>query len=92
MSAFRIAVAAVVAMAAGAGLVDIRSELVGDRVVAPALRFVRDRLDAGRDAGVIGIVRSRLPWLLIITLTAALAVSVIGMPVVMKKLAARLAN
>ena len=24
-------------------------ELVGDRVVAPALRFVRDRLDAGRN-------------------------------------------
>jgi magnesium transporter len=34
--------------------------------------------DAGRDAGVMGIVRSRLPWLLLNTLTAALAVSVIG--------------
>ena len=34
--------------------------------------------DAGRDAGVIGIVRSRLPWLLVNTLTAALAASVIG--------------
>jgi magnesium transporter len=33
--------------------------------------------DAGRDAGVFGIVRSRLPWLLINTLTAALAASVI---------------
>jgi magnesium transporter len=33
--------------------------------------------DAGRDAGVLGIVRSRLPWLLINTLTAALAASVI---------------
>ncbi|MET0272032.1 MAG: magnesium transporter [Phenylobacterium sp.] len=33
--------------------------------------------DAGRDAGVLGIVRSRLPWLLINTVTAALAVSVI---------------
>ncbi len=42
---------AIVATAAGAGFVDIRSELVGDRVVAPALRFVRDRLDAGRDGG-----------------------------------------
>ena len=34
--------------------------------------------DAGRDADVWGIVRSRLPWLLINTLTAALAASVIG--------------
>ena len=29
------------------GFADVESELVGDRVVAPALRFVRDRLDAG---------------------------------------------
>jgi magnesium transporter len=34
--------------------------------------------DAGRDAGVMGIVRSRLPWLLVNTVTAALAASVIG--------------
>jgi magnesium transporter len=34
--------------------------------------------DAGRDAGVLGIVRSRLPWLLVNTVTAALAASVIG--------------
>jgi magnesium transporter len=34
--------------------------------------------DAGRDAGVFGIVRSRLPWLLVNTVTAALAVTVIG--------------
>ncbi|MCR5875407.1 magnesium transporter [Phenylobacterium sp. J426] len=34
--------------------------------------------DAGRDAGVWGIVRSRLPWLLVNTVTAALAASVIG--------------
>lgn len=33
--------------------------------------------DAGRDAGVWGIVRSRLPWLLLNTLTAAVAASVI---------------
>jgi magnesium transporter len=33
--------------------------------------------DAGRDAGVWGIVRSRLPWLLLNTLTAAMAASVI---------------
>ena len=39
----------IVATAATAGFVDLRSELLGDRVIAPALRFVRDRLDAGRD-------------------------------------------
>ena len=33
--------------AATAGFVDVESELVGARVIAPALRFVRDRLDAG---------------------------------------------
>jgi SAM-dependent methyltransferase len=32
--------------AATAGFVDVESELVGSRVIAPALRFVRDRLDA----------------------------------------------
>jgi microcystin synthetase protein McyJ len=35
----------IVAAAATAGFVDVRTELVGDRVIAPALRFVRDRLD-----------------------------------------------
>jgi magnesium transporter len=34
--------------------------------------------DAGRDAGVAGIVRARIPWLLINTVTAAVAASVIG--------------
>jgi magnesium transporter len=34
--------------------------------------------DAGRDAGFIGIVRSRLPWLLINLVTEAIAVIVIG--------------
>jgi magnesium transporter len=33
--------------------------------------------DAGRDASVWGIARSRLPWLIVNTVTAALAVSVI---------------
>ncbi len=33
--------------AATAGFDDVESELVGTRVIAPALRFVRDRLDAG---------------------------------------------
>ena len=39
----------IVAAAATAGFEGIRGELVGDRVVAPALRFVRDRLDGSRD-------------------------------------------
>ncbi len=34
--------------------------------------------DAGRDAGILGIVRSRLPWLVLNLLTASVAVSVIG--------------
>ena len=36
----------IAATAATAGFTDVESELVGDRVIAPALRFVRDRLDA----------------------------------------------
>ena len=39
----------IAAAAATAGFADVRSELVGDRVVAPALRFVRDRLDVRRE-------------------------------------------
>jgi MPBQ/MSBQ methyltransferase len=39
--------ARIAAAAAAAGFVDVRTELVGDRVIAPALRFVRDRLDRG---------------------------------------------
>ena len=34
--------------------------------------------DAGRDAGVAGIVRSRLPWLLVNLVTSAVASSVVG--------------
>ncbi len=34
--------------------------------------------DAGRDASVVGIIRSRLPWLLINLVTEGLAVTVIG--------------
>lgn len=37
----------IAATAETAGFVDIESHLAGDRVIAPALRFVRDRLDAG---------------------------------------------
>ncbi len=36
----------IAAAAATSGFVDVESELVGDRVIAPALRFVRDRLAA----------------------------------------------
>jgi SAM-dependent methyltransferase len=36
----------IAATAATAGFADVRSALVGARVIAPALRFVRDRLDA----------------------------------------------
>ena len=40
----------IVATAETAGFTDVESELAGDRVIAPALRFVRDRLDArGRE-------------------------------------------
>lgn len=41
----------IAAMAATAGFMDIRSVTIGDRVIGPALRFVRDRLDARRDHG-----------------------------------------
>jgi SAM-dependent methyltransferase len=36
----------IAATAATAGFADVESKLVGARVIAPALRFVRDRLDA----------------------------------------------
>jgi SAM-dependent methyltransferase len=51
-SAERIATAA-----SAAGFVDVETELVGDRVIAPALRFVRDRLEArdGTDGGSIAL-------------------------------------
>jgi cyclopropane fatty-acyl-phospholipid synthase-like methyltransferase len=35
-----------------AGFVDVRTELVGDRVIGPALRFARERLDRGFDGSV----------------------------------------
>lgn len=38
----------IVRKAAAAGFTDLHAERVGDRVIAPALRFVRERLDAGR--------------------------------------------
>jgi SAM-dependent methyltransferase len=45
----------IAAQAASAGFVDIRSATIGDRVIAPALRFVRDRLDASDDHGSVPI-------------------------------------
>jgi SAM-dependent methyltransferase len=41
----------IAAGAATAGFEDVRSDLVGARVIAPALRFVRDRLDARGQSG-----------------------------------------
>jgi SAM-dependent methyltransferase len=38
----------IVRLVEDAGFVDIRTELVGDRVIAPALRFVRERLRTSR--------------------------------------------
>jgi SAM-dependent methyltransferase len=37
----------IVGLAVAAGFVDVRAESVGDRVIGPALRFVRGRLDRG---------------------------------------------
>jgi microcystin synthetase protein McyJ len=37
----------IAALASAAGFADVDTALVGDRVIAPALRAVRDRLDAG---------------------------------------------
>jgi SAM-dependent methyltransferase len=39
----------IVALAADAGFADVRFELLGDRVIAPALRFVRGRLGRAHD-------------------------------------------
>jgi erythromycin 3''-O-methyltransferase len=39
-------------LARRSGFVDVRTELIGDRVIAPALRFARDRLD-GDPAGSV---------------------------------------
>ena len=72
-----------------APVVDVAGRLVGQITVDDIVSIVQEEgeedilalagvSDAGRDAGVIGIVRSRLPWLLVNTLTAALAASVIG--------------
>jgi magnesium transporter len=72
-----------------APVVDAAGRLVGQITVDDIVSIVQEEgeedilalagvSDAGRDAGVLGIVRSRLPWLLVNTLTAALSASVIG--------------
>jgi magnesium transporter len=72
-----------------APVVDAAGRLVGQITVDDIVGVVQEEgeedilalagvSDAGRDAGVVGIVRSRLPWLLVNTLTAALSASVIG--------------
>lgn len=38
----------IVGLALDAGFIDVRAEPVGERVIGPALRFVRDRLDRAR--------------------------------------------
>ena len=72
-----------------APVIDAAGRLVGQITVDDIVGVVQEEgeedilalagvSDAGRDAGVMGMVRSRLPWLLVNTLTAALAASVIG--------------
>ena len=46
-------------MVRDAGFADVRAELVGDRVIAPALAVVRHRLDAGVDAPAAAALASR---------------------------------
>jgi magnesium transporter len=72
-----------------APVVDAAGRLVGQITVDDIVGVIQEESeedilalagvsDAGRDAGVVGIVRSRLPWLLVNLGTEALAVTVIG--------------
>ncbi|WP_293907936.1 magnesium transporter [Phenylobacterium sp.] len=72
-----------------APVVDPGGRLVGQITVDDIVGVIQDESeedilalagvsDAGRDADIVGIIRSRLPWLLINLLTEALAVTVIG--------------
>ena len=72
-----------------APVVDAGGRLVGQITVDDIVAVIQEESsedilalagvsDAGRDASLVEIVRSRLPWLLVNTLTAALAASVIG--------------
>ena len=72
-----------------APVVDAGGRLVGQITVDDIVGVIQDESeedilalagvsDAGRDAGIAGIIRSRLPWLLINLVTEAVAVTVIG--------------
>jgi magnesium transporter len=72
-----------------APVVDTGGRLVGQITVDDIVEVIKDESDedilalagvgdAGRDATIWGIARSRLPWLVVNTLTAAIAASVIG--------------
>jgi magnesium transporter len=70
-----------------APVIDAAGRLVGQITVDDIVGVVHEEedilalagvSDAGRDASVMGMLRSRLPWLLVNMLTAALAASVIG--------------
>ena len=72
-----------------APVVDPAGRLVGQITVDDVVGVIQEETeedilalagvsDAGRDAGFLGIVRSRLPWLVINLITEAVAVTVIG--------------
>ena len=72
-----------------APVVDAAGRLVGQITVDDIVGVIQEEgeedilalagvSDAGRDAGVAGIVRSRIPWLMVNMVTAAVAASVIG--------------
>lgn len=72
-----------------APVVDVGGRLVGQITVDDIVNIIQEEnredilrlagvADQGRDAGVMSIVRSRLPWLIINLATAGLAASVIG--------------
>jgi magnesium transporter len=73
-----------------APVIDAGGRLVGQITVDDIVGVIREETeedilalagvsDTGRDAGVLDIVRSRLPWLLVNTFTAAAAASVINL-------------
>jgi magnesium transporter len=72
-----------------APVVDAGGRLVGQITVDDIVGVIQEETeedilalagvsDAGRDADLLGIARSRLPWLVVNTITAAVAASVIG--------------
>jgi magnesium transporter len=73
-----------------APVIEVGGRLVGQITVDDIVGVIREETeedilalagvsDTGRDAGVLDIVRSRLPWLLVNTFTAAAAASVINL-------------